>query len=159
MGGEGLRAPSPVPLGDASLIVARHIAFLRAINVGGHTVKMDRLKALFEAIGFANVKTVIASGNVLFDAPAKDSTPSSVSSNGISSRSLATRSTPLSSPSEIAALLSHDPFVRSNHRTSESRLHIGFLKATPAAGVCKVINGCATPSDELHIHGRQLYWS
>jgi len=31
----------------------KRIAFLRAINVGGHTVKMDHLRGLFEALGFS----------------------------------------------------------------------------------------------------------
>ena len=50
----------------------RYAAFLRAINVGGHTVKMDRLRTLFEEMNLANVKTIIASGNVLFDSPSKN---------------------------------------------------------------------------------------
>jgi uncharacterized protein (DUF1697 family) len=40
----------------------RYAAFLRAINVGGHVVKMDRLRALFEAVPLARVSTFIASG-------------------------------------------------------------------------------------------------
>lgn len=39
----------------------KHIAFLRAINVGGHTVKMDHLRNIFESLGFSNVETFIAS--------------------------------------------------------------------------------------------------
>ena len=50
----------------------RYVAFLRAINVGGHTVKMDRLRVLFEDLRLKNVETFIASGNVLFDTSAKD---------------------------------------------------------------------------------------
>jgi len=45
----------------------KHAAFLRAINVGGHIVKMDHLRALFEAAGFRGVETFIASGNVVFE--------------------------------------------------------------------------------------------
>ena len=50
----------------------RFVAFLRAINVGGHVVKMDQLRQLFEALGFAKVETFIASGNVIFEAKSKD---------------------------------------------------------------------------------------
>ncbi|MBM3817859.1 MAG: DUF1697 domain-containing protein [Acidimicrobiia bacterium] len=47
------------------------VAFLRAINVGGQGVlKMDALRAAFEAAGCRNVRTLIASGNVLFDGDA-----------------------------------------------------------------------------------------
>lgn len=47
-----------------------YIAFLRGINVGGHQkVNMEDLRALFTSIGFSNVKTLLNSGNVIFDAP------------------------------------------------------------------------------------------
>jgi uncharacterized protein (DUF1697 family) len=52
--------------------MSRYIAFLRAINVGGHTVKMDILRQQFEALGFSNVETFIASGNVIFETMAKN---------------------------------------------------------------------------------------
>ena len=48
-----------------------HVAFLRAVNVGGRgLVKMTDLQKAFTAAGAKNVRTVIASGNVVFDAPA-----------------------------------------------------------------------------------------
>ena len=46
------------------------LALIRGINVGGkNLVKMDELRATFEAMGFADVATYIQSGNVLFRAP------------------------------------------------------------------------------------------
>ena len=48
----------------------RYVALLRAINVGGRTVKMDRLRVLFEEMKLQNVQTYIASGNVIFDSSA-----------------------------------------------------------------------------------------
>ena len=48
-----------------------HVAFLRAVNVGGRgLVKMSDLQKAFTSAGAKNVRTVIASGNVIFDAPA-----------------------------------------------------------------------------------------
>ena len=45
----------------------RYVALLRGINVGGKTlVKMADLKTCVEALGFDDVSTYIASGNVLF---------------------------------------------------------------------------------------------
>src|SRR5919106_5212141 len=50
--------------------MARYVALLRGINVGGkNLIKMPALKAAFEANGFEDVSTYIQSGNVLFDAP------------------------------------------------------------------------------------------
>jgi uncharacterized protein (DUF1697 family) len=44
-----------------------YVAFLRGINMGGHApIKMADLKAAFERMGFQDVRTVLASGNVLF---------------------------------------------------------------------------------------------
>ena len=49
----------------------RYVAFLRGINVGGNKlIKMDALAATFTSAGFRNVKTYIASGNVIFDSRA-----------------------------------------------------------------------------------------
>lgn len=48
-----------------------YVAFLRAINVGGHAVvKMTALRDAFTAAGCKDARTLIASGNVLFEAPA-----------------------------------------------------------------------------------------
>ncbi len=44
-----------------------YVALLRAVNVGGTgKLPMNDLKAMCEELGFANVKTYIASGNVVF---------------------------------------------------------------------------------------------
>lgn len=45
----------------------KYVALLRGINVGGnHKVEMQKLKTVFEKLGFADVSTYINSGNVLF---------------------------------------------------------------------------------------------
>jgi uncharacterized protein (DUF1697 family) len=47
-----------------------YIAFLRGVNVGGHKpVRMEALKAVFAAMQFQNIRTILATGNVLFNAP------------------------------------------------------------------------------------------
>lgn len=50
----------------------RYVAFLRGINVGKRRVKNDALARVFYDLGFENVKVLIASGNVLFDAAQQD---------------------------------------------------------------------------------------
>jgi len=51
----------------------QYLVLLRGINVGGkNIIKMADLKASFEAMGFANVRTYIQSGNVLIESAEKD---------------------------------------------------------------------------------------
>jgi len=51
----------------------KFVAFLRGINVSGHKIiKMAELAKMFEEMKFKNVKTYIASGNVLFESNEKD---------------------------------------------------------------------------------------
>ena len=51
-------------------MAVQYLALVRGINVGGRNlVKMADLRAAFESMGFADVATYIASGNVLFGAP------------------------------------------------------------------------------------------
>lgn len=49
-----------------------YVALLRGINVGGHMVKMERLRALFVELGFTGVRTYIQSGNVFFETSSDD---------------------------------------------------------------------------------------
>jgi len=51
----------------------KYTALLRGINVGGsNIIKMDNLKKTFEEMGFSDVKTYIASGNVIFKSTEKN---------------------------------------------------------------------------------------
>ena len=52
----------------------RHVAFLRAINVGGRRATRDQLTSCLESLGFENVITFRASGNLIFDAPRQPET-------------------------------------------------------------------------------------
>jgi uncharacterized protein (DUF1697 family) len=52
--------------------VTRYIALLRGVNVGGITVKSAPLAAVFRDLGFTEVRTVLASGNVVFETPSSN---------------------------------------------------------------------------------------
>lgn len=49
-----------------------YIALLRGVNVGGHMIKMERLRELFTELGFTHVRTYIQSGNVFFESAHTD---------------------------------------------------------------------------------------
>ncbi len=48
----------------------RYVALLRGINMLGHKpIRMEAVQNAFTHLGYQNVKTVSASGNVLFETP------------------------------------------------------------------------------------------
>jgi len=48
----------------------RYAAFLRGVNVGGVNLKMAEVAAALTDAGFADVRTILASGNVVLESPA-----------------------------------------------------------------------------------------
>jgi uncharacterized protein (DUF1697 family) len=52
--------------------MAKYVAFLRGVNVGGRIIKMADLKTCLDSAGFKDVKTVLQSGNVIFESDKTD---------------------------------------------------------------------------------------
>src|ERR671912_192045 len=109
----------------------KYVAFLRAINVGGHTVKMDHLRSLFESMGFANVETFIASGNVIFDSKTKST---AALEKKIEKQLQAVLGyevkTFLRTLNEIADVTRDQSFQKSELEAAGNILYIGFMSAT-----------------------------
>ena len=138
---------------------ARHIAFLRAINVGGHTVKMERLRQFFTALGYANVETFIASGNVIFDAPVQNARAIEEQIEGHLRESLGYAvATFVRTPAELAAIAQYEPFAAADLEADGNALYIAFLLAAPSDEAQQALLAARTPTDEFHFHGRELYW-
>ncbi len=137
----------------------RYVAFLRAINVGGHTVTMAALRGHFEALGCADVETVIASGNVLFEASSK--TPAALERRiaaHLEARLGYAVATFLRTPAELAAVAAHAPFSRSELGAPGHGLYIGFLGARPDAAARRRVLGLSSSVDVFQLEGRELYW-
>jgi len=134
----------------------RYIAFLRAINVGGRVVKMDRLRAIFEALGFGDVSTFIASGNVAFTSGSTDTPAMERRIEKALHEALGYKvETFVRTPAELAAAVEHDPFEEPAETHS---LLLGFLAAAPSPDVCLAVAVTGTDVDDLRVHGRELYW-
>jgi uncharacterized protein (DUF1697 family) len=133
----------------------RHIAFLRAINVGGHVVKMDELRRLFEALGHSEVETFIASGNVIFASASKSAGALERAIEAGLEKALGYPvATFIRSPEELASIGRFRPFPDS----PGTRLHVGFLSEKPAAAAARELESLRTGVDELRVRDRELYW-
>jgi len=133
----------------------RYIAFLRAINVGGHVVKMDRLRTLFAELGFTNVETFIASGNVIFDAKTTD--PATLESRIERHLEKAVGypvGTFVRSCAEVAVAAGHEPFAV----PEGCRVHVVFLKSSLDKAIRQQLATLRTKDDDFHEHKRELYW-
>jgi len=137
----------------------RYIAFLRAINVGGHTVKMEHLRTLIEALGFSNVETFIASGNLIFEAPATDAQTLEQQIEGHLQQALGYAvATFIRSPSELAAIANYQPFPALERDPAEHTLAIAFLQAQPSDESRNKLMAFRTDIDDFHVYGREIYW-
>lgn len=139
--------------------MARYIAFLRAINVGGRTVKMDRLRELFAAMGFTNVSTFIASGNVVFEAPDRDMAALETRIERHLGESLGYEvATFLRTTSELAAIASYRPFAAGDLEAEHRALYVLLLREGLNDASRDRLLKLRSESDDLHCHGREVYW-
>jgi uncharacterized protein (DUF1697 family) len=137
----------------------RYTAFLRAINVGGHTVTMAALARHFEDLGCSGIETVVASGNVVFDAASKS--PAALEKRiaaHLEARLGYAVATFLRTPREIADIAARIPSIRSELGAADHAVHIGFLGAEAEVAAHKRVLALATPLDLFRVLGRELYW-
>ena len=136
----------------------KYAAFLRAINVGGHIVKMDRLRALFEAAGFRGAETFIASGNVVFEASRK--------SAGDLERAIETHlkkalgypvATFVRSMPELAAIVDLAPCGPESLQPPDS-VFVGFLRSAVSKDARRQIAALSNDVDTVMADGRELHW-
>jgi uncharacterized protein (DUF1697 family) len=138
--------------------VSRQFAFLRAINVGGRVVAMERLRVLFAELGFSNVETYIASGNVIFEARTAPTRKGEARIEAHLEQSLGYEvATFLRTPAELSTLRDQPPFAP-DVMVGAVALNIGFLREAPGAAAASALLALATPDDNLHIKGREFYW-
>jgi uncharacterized protein (DUF1697 family) len=135
----------------------KYITFLRAINVGGRTVKMDALRQLFESLGFADVETFIASGNVIFETKAGNTKVPEKRIESHLKESLGYEvATFIHSETELAEIAAYKPFPQSQ-LDAATALNIGFLANPLDDAAVQKLMSLRTDIDDFHVHGREIY--
>lgn len=137
----------------------RIFAFLRAVNVGGRTIRMEHLRGHFEAIGLKGAETFIASGNVIF--PATRASAATIERR-IESQLAAELGyevrTFLRNESEIAAIVAHQPLGYGSPEFAGTLL-VGFVAQPPTPNTIHALKALETKTDTFHVHGREVYWN
>jgi uncharacterized protein (DUF1697 family) len=139
--------------------MTRYVAFLRAINVGGHVVKMDRLRQLLEALGLSNVRTFIASGNVIFDSAARNAEALESRIAGHLEKALGYEvATFVRTVVEVRRIAAAAPFPPTETGAPGSRLYIGLFESSLGPAIRKTLVTFRTEVDDFHADRKELYW-
>ena len=108
--------------------MTRYVALLRGIAPMNPNMRNDKLRGVFESLGFENIKTVISSGNVIFDSPSRRVKKLEESIETALPEQLGfTSTTILRSQGQLQKLVDEDPFKGMEHSQTSS-LNVTFLK-------------------------------
>ncbi len=138
--------------------MTRYIAFLRAMNVGGHVVRMETLRDLFSTLGLSKVETFIASGNVIFESPSSARALEQKIEASLESALGYQVATFLRTEAELHSIASHQPFSPEIMREAKT-LVVGFLAAPLSPAAVKSLMSLKSEIDDFQVHGRELYWT
>ena len=128
------------------------VALLRAVNVGGTgKLSMSDLKALCEDEGFEQVRTYIASGNVVFTANVGEAKVKAALEARLAAYAGKPVGVALRTAKEIVAVLEGNPF---DDRPASMTVAI-FLDGKPARDALKAVTG--RNDEELHAGAREIY--
>jgi uncharacterized protein (DUF1697 family) len=135
-----------------------YVAMLRGINVGpGKIVKMERLRASFEALGFGGARTYVQSGNVIFESEQKS--PAGLSKKieeKIQHTFGFTAPVLVKTSKEMAQIVSDNPLVKEKG-IDHFKLHVTFLSDAPPKTAVQVLEPLATDRDRVRILNREIY--
>jgi uncharacterized protein (DUF1697 family) len=138
----------------------RYVAFLRGMNLGNRRIKNEELRAHFEAMGFEEVATFRASGNVIFATPKREAESKLAARVEAELGKRLGYDVPvfLRSDAEIAAVAAQKPFPAARVKKSKGKLQVSLLQKKPSATAKKKVLALATDEDLLTISERELYW-
>ena len=130
------------------------IALLRAVNVGGTgKLPMAELRAMCEAIGFADVRTYIASGNVVLRSAHGEQQVKALLEDGLARHAGKPVGVLVRTPEEMAAVLAANPFPEA----APTRNLVIFLDAAPPSDTLAAVSHrndeeIALGKREIHVH-------
>jgi uncharacterized protein (DUF1697 family) len=136
-----------------------YVAFLRAINVGGHNkIKMEDLRNIFEQIkGLKNIRTYIQSGNVLFESAETDVEKLTGNIEKSLNKSLGYPvDTVIRNSSEMKKIVDENPFPKIEVG-KDWQIYICFMKELANNDAVKKLEALSNKDEEFLMRGDNLY--
>jgi uncharacterized protein (DUF1697 family) len=138
------------------------ISMLRGVNVTGHNkIKMDALRALYEALKLESPRTFIQSGNVIFRTRLQGNEKNSAAlakkiKSAIEREFGFAPEVILRTADELRAAIAATPFLASR-KLEPGKVLVTFLAAEPHADAHVTLASLKHHPEELHLKGRELY--
>jgi uncharacterized protein (DUF1697 family) len=130
------------------------VGFLRGVNLGKRQMKMAELKACLEAAGYHAVKTIVASGNVRFEADGSEAAVKAGVERAMAEKFAFLVKTLLRSSDELDAMLSGHPFATLDPDADVAR-HVLLFDAPLPPGLS--IENRPGHTEVLRIDAREIY--
>jgi uncharacterized protein (DUF1697 family) len=137
---------------DRTVLTMTYVALLRAVNVGGTgKLAMEDLRAICRAEGLADVRTYIASGNVVFRSPRSAKAVKAALEHRLAEHCRKPVAVLLRTAEEMAALCAANPFP--DH--PGNRVLVTLLEDAPPADTLAAIRG--RTDEKVHLGRREIY--
>lgn len=131
------------------------LALLRGINVGGaNKISMPDLRAVFEDIGYENVRTYLQSGNVVFESRSSEGLAAELEA-AVSRTFGLSISIMIRTRRELERVAGANPFVTTDAKPTS--LHVMFLSERPAPKAVNTLDANRSPPDEFEVKGREVF--
>lgn len=132
--------------------MTQYVAFLRAVNVGGTgKLPMAELRAMARELGFSDIKTYIASGNLVFSSEESAQTVKSALEERLAEYAGKPVAVFVRTATEMRRILSDNPF----HGKKSKHTFVVFLQRKPPADA--VTQAVRLVDEQLHVGKRELY--
>jgi uncharacterized protein (DUF1697 family) len=135
-----------------------YIALLRGVNVGGNRkLPMAELKASLTQLGYVNVRTLLASGNIVFDAPKTAAAKLEAKMEAdLKSAAGVTTDVIIRDPKEWAAILAANPFPK-DAETRPNRLLVMVMKTKADKTAAQAYLASYTGEEKIEFVGRDVF--
>lgn len=133
-----------------------YIALLRGVNVGGNTLAMERLRALWTEAGFGDVRTYVQSGNVVFSASGTPGKWLPAIERLLTGQTRLPVSVVVRSKAEWQKLIAANPWV-GQPGVDPSKLHVMFLRDSPSKAAWQKLAQADAGGDAYQVVGKQIY--
>lgn len=137
--------------------MTKYVALLRGIGPTNPNMRSEKLRGVFESLGFDNVQSVITSGNILFESNKADVAQLEHTIERALTEQLGfTSTTIIRSLAELQTMVDRDPFT-GIAQDPKHYITVTFLKKTPESSPKLPYKPPSSGYEVLAIHNQEVF--